>query len=109
MLGTCIKRLLLPAFFAIFFCLLVSQVTLSFGDTLLRSDTFAYNKTYFLAKTLYTISKLTNPFNFSIEKRLLATNVLLDDYTGNSEETNDPKMLAELPKGNFVLGTSTQV
>src|SRR5260221_3090993 len=109
MLGTFVKRLFLPAFFAVFFCLLISQVTLSIGDTLLRSDTLAYNKTYSLAKTFYTVSKLTNPFNFSIERRLLATNVLLDDYTGNSEETNDPKILANLTQGSFVLGTSTQV
>lgn len=92
----------LPILLVIFF--LLSQFTIFSGDFALVKDKIA------TAQTLYKIGHIVNPFDPNLSKRLMASEILLNDRLGkDSEETSDPKPQFVLPKNSYVLGTSTQV
>lgn len=82
----------------------LSFITQFVGDRLLLKDNI------YLAELFYKFSKLTNPLNGNLDKRLLATEIIGEERRTHSEETDANE--SEISIGNVkrsVLGESVTV
>jgi peptidoglycan/xylan/chitin deacetylase (PgdA/CDA1 family) len=92
----------LPILLVSFF--LISQFALFFGDIELTRDKIASSQ------ALFKLGQIVNPFNSKLSQRVTATESLLTERMGKeSEETTDPKVIADNPSKSYVLGKSIQI
>lgn len=94
-------KILFLAIFVFAFLFALSSLAMGLGDKLLLKDKIPQ------AGILYNISKITNPLNKDIEKRLLAVRVITDERNYFKELSFDEKEELKIYKN--VLGASATV